>query len=443
MRLTAEVLAAVLVLLVAAISWRRNSVRDKQRERRLAEAIAERTTVAESEKDHLQEISRLKSQFVANMNHEIRTPMNGIMGTLELVLTTELTAEQREYLELSKTSAESLMAVLDDVLEFSKTDFDKLDIQRTDFVLTQCVRGAVSMFESAAKQKGLDLRTEFSTALPERVSGDPARLHQVLTKVVDNAVKFSHQGEIVVSVRPETADGSEKNQSDGSLPLLFCVQDPGIGIPRDKHHAIFEPFRQVDGTLTRNFRGAGLGLAVCRRLVRTLGGRIWVESEVGHGSRFYFTAFFQPAHIDKSAITAISQTAASSKARLQVLVVDDNQVNRVVAQRLLEKRGFHCLVACNGREALAILADASVNLVLMDIQMPEMDGFEATGCIRELERGTGAHIPILAMTAQATSADRDACLLAGMDGYIAKPVQSDRLYAAIETALADAKLKSA
>jgi signal transduction histidine kinase/ActR/RegA family two-component response regulator len=442
MRLISELLASVLVILVAWISWRRNSVRDKQRERGFAEVIAERTRAVEDEKDHLQDISRLKSQFVANMNHEIRTPMNGIMGALELVLTTELTAEQREYFELSRTSAESLMAVLDDILEFSKTEFDKLHIQRTDFVLTQCVRGAVSMLASAAKQKGLILRTEFSTDLPERVSGDPARLHQVLAKVVDNAVKFSSQGEIVVSVRQETVESREKDQGDSSLSLLFCVQDDGIGVPREKHHAIFEPFRQVDEALIRNFRGVGLGLTICRRLIRTLGGRIWVESEIGHGSRFYFTASFQPANLDKSAMTAISQSGACTKARLQVLLVEDNQVNRVVAQRLLEKRGFHCLVARNGREALAILADASVNLVLMDIQMPEMDGYEATGCIRELERGTGAHIPILAMTAQATSADRDACLLAGMDGYIAKPVQSDRLYAAIETVLADAQRRS-
>jgi signal transduction histidine kinase/ActR/RegA family two-component response regulator len=438
-------MVAALVTLIGWISWQRNLTRDKHRELRLATVIAERTRGIEAEKDHAQDISRIKSQFVVNMNHEIRTPMNGIMGGLELALKSELNAEQREYLELSRTSAESLMAVLDDILEFAGTELDNMDISHVDFALRPCVHGAVSLLASAAKQKGLTLLTELSPDLPERVSGDPARLHQVLTKVVDNAVKFSSHGQIVVDVCREVPGRCEKPNEDGSLTLLFCVQDAGIGIPVDKHDAIFEPFLQVDGALTRNFGGAGLGLAICKRLVRLLGGRMWVESEVGHGSRFYFTASFQPAKqtiLDKSPMTAVSESRASTGTRAQVLLVEDNRVNQIVALRLLEKRGFHCLVAGNGREALAILAEASVNLVLMDIQMPEMDGYEATRCIRELEKKTSAHVPILAMTAHATSADRDACLLAGMDGYIAKPVKSDQLYAAIDAALVENSRKS-
>ena len=440
LRSVAELIVAALVTLIGWISWRRNLTRDKQRELRLATVIAERTRGIEAEKDHAQDISRIKSQFVVNMNHEIRTPMNGILGGLELALKTELNAEQCEYLELSRASAESLMAVLDDILEFAGTELDNMDIPHVDFALRQCVHGAVSLLESAAKQKGLTLLTELSADLPERVSGDPARLHQVLTKIVDNAVKFSTHGQIVVNVCREAPGSCEKPHEDGSLTLLFGVQDAGIGIPVDKHGAIFEPFLQVDGALTRNFGGAGLGLAICKRLVRLLGGRMWVESEVGHGSRFYFTASFQPTKqtiLDKSPMTAVSESRARSGTRAQVLLVEDNRVNQIVALRLLEKRGFHCLVAGNGRETLAILAEASVNLVLMDIQMPEMDGYEATRCIRELEKKTGAHVPILAMTAHATSADRDACLLAGMDGYIAKPVKSDRLYAAVDAALVE------
>jgi signal transduction histidine kinase/ActR/RegA family two-component response regulator len=440
LRSVAELIVAALVALMGWISWQQNLRRDKQRELRLATVIAERTRGIEAERDHAQDISRIKSQFVANINHEIRTPMNGILGGLELALKTELNAEQREYLELSRTSAESLMAVLDDILQFAGTELDNMDIPHVDFTLRQCVHGAVSLLESAATQKGLTLLTELSADVPERLSGDPARLHQVLTKVVDNAVKFSSHGQIVVNVCREAPGSCEKPHEDGSLTLLFGIQDVGIGIPVDKHDAIFEPFLQVDGALTRNFGGAGLGLAICKRLVRLMGGRMWVESEVGHGSRFYFTASFQSTKQnipDKSLMTSVSENRASTGSRAQVLLVEDNRVNQIVALRLLEKRGFHCLVAGNGREALAILTEASVNLVLMDIQMPEMDGYEATRCIRELEKKTGAHVPILAMTAHATSADRDACLLAGMDGYIAKPVKSDRLYAAIDEALVE------
>jgi len=317
--------------------------------------------------------------------------MNGILGGLELALKTELTTEQREYLELSKTSAESLMEVLDDVLEFSRTELDKLEIQRVDFVLGPCVQGAVSMLAFTANQKGLALRTELSADLPEQVSGDPARLHQVLTKIVDNAVKFSSQGEIVVSVRRETPTSGETHH-DGWLSLLFCIQDTGTGIPRDQRDAIFEPFRQVEGVLTRNPDVADLGLAICKRLVRVLGGRMWVESEVGQGSRFYFTANCQRVRQASREKSALSQNRASTRTRAQVLLVEDNRVNQLITLRLLEKRGFHCLLAGNGREALATLAEASVSLVLMDIQMPEMDGHETTRCIRELEKKTGTHV---------------------------------------------------
>jgi signal transduction histidine kinase/ActR/RegA family two-component response regulator len=438
LRSVAELLAAVLVTVVGWVAWRRNLVRDKEHKQKVDSVIAERTRAIRAEKEHAQEISRLKSQFVVTINHEIRTPMSGIMGALELVLQTELSAEQLEYLQLSKTSADSVMAVLDDILEFSRTELDKLEIRRVDFPLGHCLRGAVFMLASRARQKHLTLRIEIAPDLPGRISGDPARLHQVLTKIVDNAVKFSSDGEVVVSVRREALALGASHPDDGSLWLLFCVQDNGIGIPRDKCDAIFEPLRQVDGAPTRNLDGVGSGLVACKRLVRLLGGRIWVESDIRHGSRFYFTASVQPAKpvsVDQSTLTALPQSGANTGTRPQVLLVEDNQVNQLVAVRLLEKRGYYCLVANNGREALTILAEASVNLVLMDIQMPEMDGYEATRCIRELEKKTGARVPILAMTAHATSADRDACLLAGMDGHIAKPVQSDRLYAAIDALL--------
>jgi len=433
-----ELLAIALVTLVGWVLWRRNAVRNRERERQVADLIAERTQKLNAEKEQIKVVSCLKSQFVSNINHEIRTPMNGILGGLELTLQTDLTAAQREYLELSKTSAESLMATLDDILEFSRTELDKVEIQRCAFGLGACVHGAVSVLKSAATQKGLTLRTDLGRDLPDRVSGDSIRLHQVLVKLVDNAVKFSSQGEIVVSVYRDALKTPEPDSDDGSLSLLFCVQDAGIGIPRDKSIAIFEPFRQVDGKLARRFAGVGLGLTICKSLVRLLGGRIWVESEVGHGSRFFFTAKFgvaAQASLDESTAVALPQNGKSHGKRTQVLIVEDNHVNQLVALRLLEKRGYYCLVAANGREALSIFSEAAIDLVLMDVQMPEMDGYEATRSMREIEKKSGTHVPILAMTAHATSRDRDACLRAGMDGHIAKPVQSSRLYAAIDAIL--------
>jgi len=432
-----EALAGALVSLVVWLLWRR-ARQSTGRERRLAAVATERTSEFEREKDHVEELSRVKSQFLANMSHEIRTPMNGIVGTLELALMTELTPEQREYLELCKGSAHALMALLKDMLEFSRMELEKLDIERVEFTLASCVRGAVSTLDLAANQKGLTLRVDLGVNLPDRVAGDPAHLHQILVKLVDNAVKFSTEGEVVVSVRLESSQNAPEEHEDGSLNLVFCVQDCGMGIPEAKRQAIFDPFQQGDGSLTRTHSGAGLGLAICRRLVRLVGGRLWLESEVGKGSRFYFTASFLPATQRGREIPMTGPRAQNDPAwhgRLQVLLVEDNHVNQIVALRLLEKRGYHCLVADNGRQALELVASASVDLVLMDIQMPEMDGFEATRCIRELEKDSGAHVPILAMTAHATPTDRDACLLAGMDGHIPKPVQPDQLYKMIDAAL--------
>ena len=436
LRTFAESLSAVLVLALALI-FRRRIIHGRELERQLATVIAERTESIETENAHMREASRVKSQFLANISHEIRTPMNGIVGTLELALMTETTAEQREYLGLCKDAARSLMVLLNDMLDFSRMELEKLDIERSDFTLASCIRGAVDSASMAAQGKGITLRIDLADDLPMRVAGDPARIHQILVKLVDNAVKFSSAGEIVVSSRRVMSQDLTPEPEDGSLYLVFCVQDQGMGIPDKKRKVIFEPFEQLDGSLTRKAGGTGLGLAICKRLVRLVGGRLWVESEVGKGSRFYFTASFFPAsaeHRDGAINEQKSKNKSAWERRAQVLLVEDNHVNQVVALRLLEKRGYHCLLANNGREALDVLSSASVDLVLMDIQMPEMDRFEATRCIRELEKSTGAHVPILAMTAHAMQSDRDACRLAGMDGHIAKPVHSDQLYQAIDAA---------
>ena len=435
-RTFAELLAGALVLVLALV-FRRRVVYGQELELQLAAVIAERTQDVESENLHVREASRVKSQFLANMSHEIRTPMNGIVGTLELLLMTVPTAEQREYLELCKEAANSLMALLNDMLDFSRLELEKLDIERDDFTLASCIRGAVDSASQAARERARTVRVDLADDLPERVAGDPSRIHQILVKLLENAVKFSSAGEIVVRVQRATSQDRALEHEHGSFYVVFCVEDQGIGISNEKRKLIFEPFEQVDGSLTRNAGGGGLGLAICKRLVRLVGGRLWVESEVGKGSRFYFTASFHQAtqwHRDGST-TGQSTNNPDWERRTQVLLVEDNHVNQVVALRLLEKRGYHCLLANNGREALEILASASVDLVLMDIQMPEMDGFEATRCIRELEKNTGDHVPIVAMTAHAAQSDRDACLLAGMDGHISKPVQSVQLYEVVDAVL--------
>ena len=436
LRSSYELLAATLVVVAGWVLSRRNCAGEKRREQQLERLLSERIQAISAEKDRAREISRLKSQYVSNISHEIRTPMNGILGGLDLAIQNEPTAEQRGYLELSKASAVSLMSVLEDILEFFRTELDDETIQRVSFPLGRCIDGVISMMTPLANRKSLTVRTEIAKDLPERVVGDPARLHEALLRLIDNAVKFSSRGEVLVSVQRQ-ANG-ETNSVHDTTRLLFCIEDHGIGIPPDKRHAIFEPFRQLEDGLARNSGGVGLGLTITKRLVRLMGGRIWAESELGQGSRFYFTANFQHAmqtSAQKPWIAGPIETLERMETRPQVLLVEDNKVNQLLVSRLLEKRGYHCLVAGNGWEALSILAATSVNLVLMDLQMPEMDGYEATRCIRELDKQRGTHIPILAMTTHSASAEREACLVAGMDGFIAKPVQSNQLFARIDALL--------
>lgn len=436
-RLIAELAIGFTLSLIAWVFWRRSVGHDKVRQRQLENTTMEQARDLAAEKEQVAEALRIKSHFEANISHEIRNPLNGLLGTLNLALMTELTQEQREYLELSKSSAESLQALLDDLLDFSTTAVDDLKLSRVEFPLEQAVTGAVTLLRNTAKQKGLTIRTEIARDVPNRLVGDPARLHQVLTKILENAVKFSSHGEILVSVRGENPPSSASQGEAEPVVLIFSVRDWGIGIPKDKRESILEPFRQVDSSTTRKYGGAGLGLAICRRLVRLMDGRIWVDSEVGRGSTFHFTVKFQIGKLDTAEEHVHAGDAPRMRhlGRLQVLLVEDNRINQVVTKRFLEKRGFHCVAANNGREAIEMVNGAAADLILMDIQMPEMDGFEATRCIRELEKETGAHVPILALTAHAMEGDREKCLAAGMDGYVPKPVQPSELYKAIDAML--------
>ena len=372
----------------------------------------------EESKRRAEQASRLKSEFLANMSHEIRTPMNGIVGMTDLALTLAKDKEQREYLEMARTSATSLLSILNDILDLSRIEAGRLTIEPVTFDPRKLVSEAVQMLQVTARSKGLEIREEWEPGIPSRIIADSLRVRQVLLNLMGNAVKFTAVGHIDVKLRFEEEPAG----------LRFEVRDTGIGISREKQAAVFEPFTQADGSITRSYGGTGLGLAISSELLKLMGGSIRLESEPGQGAMFEFLVPCGVAvEVVETRPAAIPLTTAVD--HLEILLVEDNLVNQKIATRMLEKKGHSVTVASNGIKALEELDKRAFDLILMDVQMPEMDGYEATAEIRRREERDAAHVPIIAMTANAMAGDRERCLEAGMDGYVSKPISMDRLFA--------------
>jgi PAS domain S-box-containing protein len=397
-------------------------------------------------KEAAEQGSRAKSEFLANMSHEIRTPLNGIIGMTHLALETRLSGEQRELLDTVRLSADSLLGIVNDVLDFSKIETGKYELNAVEFDLRDILFSTLKTLALGANQKGLEVRCAVAADVPQIVNGDDNRLRQIIVNLIGNAIKFTTAGEIALEVQAITPPGAD-------LLLEFTVSDTGIGIPLGKQKVIFDAFTQVDSTTTRTYGGTGLGLAICAGLVQMMGGRIWVESNPGVGSKFHFTASFPSAARPTAEDGAIPELAAAHETapfpaaqspaaqapagpaaqqvsppkegggrRLRILVAEDNPVNQLLATRLLEKRGHSVQIAGNGRLALQAIEESRFDLVLMDVQMPELDGLEAIAALRAKEAQTGKHLAVIAVTAHAMAGDRERCLAAGMDGYLTKPI---------------------